>query len=749
MAQGDDQTVDVETGIANYDFLKFVDGNFADLVSHYLNIWQAYHQVFTKIAMDIVMYGGLAWIGILALKSPVDKLRTAAGAMVVVLLTGMLLQPGNYKVGPNGAEVGLAAGAGYGVLIIGNIYQLFKSGLDSVNKEGANELAFNNAYHVTNQGTVNRYKDSPVLPMMNDYMTKCQSAVEQSAGMTEDTRKTGWNVGLFGSAGIGQSEAQFTMSKEMLQAIKNKDPNLTKYMSSEVPFNMYDESMAEANSVNKIQAGVAAGIAMLNKIPDDANPFNGTNPTGGYQLPTQAYWDRVMFGKGEGQPELDDAVNGSFGSDYQNAAYADGSAGTLPNEQSHAFYPKNCAQMYLLVAKAVSNYNASVAANGRPGQKTAMMRDGMTAQQMMMQLINSKIAQQKMGNTGAQNMTPYAQQPIQGQPMTNGFSEIADSTMTFMQDLGMKFREWMLKFKIPAMINGCAMLAGILVVMFPIICVFAIFLSPNILLSYVKLLVFAFTIPFINDLCLTMASSLLAMNGELMEGFNAGNYTENWALLISAASAQYIIFMALTTVEIIIAKMLIWDDVKGLSGFNPGGAASGMAATGLAIAGGALKAASLALGGGKMIAKGGAAIAGGAVKPAGNSATSLANNAYNNVSTNFSGGSASSGSRSSIGSQLNPTRASSKPPSTGGGKGSNQAGSSSGTQQNGGAQQSGGSQSGGSSTGSSKANLNPPHNADNSPPPLGSPTRPGGGRTPPSGGGNVPKPSTPTGPKKP
>ncbi|MDF9778820.1 hypothetical protein [Pseudomonas baetica] len=744
MATGADSTVDVENSIANYDFLKLVDGYFLDIVSHYVNIWQAYHQVFTKAAMDLVMFGGLAWVGVLALKAPVDKLRTAAGAMVIVLLTGMLLQPGNYKVGPNNSEVGLAAGAGYALSIVGSVYALFKSALDSVNKEGANALAFNNAYHVTNAGTVDRYAKSPLAPMMNDYISLCQNAVEQSAGMSEETRKAGWAVGLFGSSGIGQAEAQFTMSKEMLEAIKSKDKDLTKYMTSSVPFTMYDESMTVANSESKIQDGIAKGIAMLNNIPDDANPyFSGRFPTGGYQLPTQAYWQTALGGKGEG-PELDDAVSGTFGDGYQNSAYGSEGGTPLPADQRHAFYPKSCAQLYLLVAKGVANYNAAAAANGLGGQKTALMRDGMSAQTMLIQQINAKIAQDKLKSTSLQNMKPYANQLYPGQETPSLLSAMADSTMTGMQDIGMKFREWMLKFKIPAMINGCAMLAGMLIVLFPIICVFAIFISPNILISYVKLLTFAFTVPFINDMCLTMASSLLAMNGELMEGYNAGNYTENWALLISASSAQYIIFIALTAVEIIIAKMLIWDDVKGLSGFNPGGAATGMAATGLAISGAVLKAASMAVGGGKLLAKGGAAVAGGAAaagKIGGGNTVASITNAYGQMTSNNSYPGASSGSRSTI--SLNPSKATPKPPSN------NVGGSSGGGKPNAGG---GGHQSGSSNTNSGAGGQTPPATSGATPSTGGRSTPGNNAQTPPISAGkypNHPRPPTPDGPKKP
>jgi hypothetical protein len=742
MSQDTESTINVETGIANYDFLKFVDGNFIDLVSHYVNIWQAYHQVFTKVAMDLVMFGGILWVAVLALKAPADKLKTAAGALVIVLLTGMLLQPGNYKVGPNGSQVGLAAGAGYTLLIVGNIYTLFKSALDSVNKEGANALAFNNAYSVTNQGTVERYKDSTLFPMMNDYVTKCQGAVEQYMGSTEQTRKAGWAVGLFGSSSIGQSEADFTSSKEMVEALKDKNKDITNYMQNNVI--MFDESMTETNSVNKIRAEIADGVKLLNNIPDLLNPFfTGDVPTGGYKLPSKAYWITAI-GKEPGTgPEFESAVDGPFGNAYMNSCCSGGNQGVLGVDDADRFYPKNCAQMFLLVSKGVENFNAAAAATGNGGQKTATMRDGVSAQNLMMRQIKAHIAQQKLIKSGAQNIKPYANQLLKGQEQPDLFTEVADSTMTFMQDIGMGFREWMLKFKIPTMINGCAMLAGMIIVMFPIICVFAVFLSPNTLITFVKLLVLAFTLPFINDMCLTMASSLLAMNGELLNGFNAGNYTENWALLISAASAQYVIFIALTAVEIIIAKMLIWDDVKGLAGFNPAGAATGMAATGMAISGAALKVGSLAFGGGKLLAKGGAALASGAAGNAGknaiagNPSVSIAQQAYGKISTNYTNSNATPSSRGSI--NLNPqTPGAHTPPATGGsgpihGGGHNNSG--------------GGAKPGGGSN-------QPAGNTGQNAPSSGVSTTPGNGTRPQtnsptnSGGGKNTRPTTPKPPTK-
>jgi len=64
-----DKTVDGTTQIANYDFLKIVNQHFGELAGHYISMFQVYHLVFASIAINIVMWGGLAWVAILATKA--------------------------------------------------------------------------------------------------------------------------------------------------------------------------------------------------------------------------------------------------------------------------------------------------------------------------------------------------------------------------------------------------------------------------------------------------------------------------------------------------------------------------------------------------------------------------------------------------------------------------------------------------------------------------------------------------------
>jgi len=643
-----------DTEISNYGYLQIVNSNFGDLVSHYINMWQAYNQSFTQIAMFLCLWGGLAWVSVLTLKAPVDRLKTASSAAGVVLLVGMLLQPGNYNVGPAGGSVGLSAGAGWSLRIIGNIYQLFKSALDSVNKDTAMDMAFENAYHVTDEGTLSKFNKSPVREMYEDYINKCQPALTATAGTQPDTRALGKYVGLFGSSGINPVEVT-QMSEQTYQDIMNGTKTNSQALQLYFGLNLW-KGFQIAKSNADVADNVDKARAMLGAIPEDANPFKGAKKY--YLMPSEEYWVRQNFPKKatEGKPEFDKYTSGKNGDMYKNPELADNS--TVSTEQELRFYPKNCLQMYGMVHQAVANWTNAIAKEVPNAKQSAYMRDGLEAQDMMIKNIQMQAEAKEKGD----NL------PI---PLFGGDSvgwtpkDTANAIMTKIQEVGKVFREWMLTFKIPTMINGCAMLVGILVVLFPVICVFGVFVNPSILISYVKLICFGFMVPLINNLCLTMAATLLAMNGELMTGLTAGNFGENNTLLISASNAQYIIFMALTAVEIVIAKMLIWDDVKGLSGFNPAGAATGMAATGAAVVGTAIKIGTMAMG----LMKGPGKILGHAAKVR-NATPGIgggSGGAYSSSSINVRLPSPSSASYSSTGSKLSrsPKPLALPPPSSG------------------------------------------------------------------------------------
>ncbi|WP_409286799.1 hypothetical protein [Pseudomonas guariconensis] len=583
-----------EDQIDNYGFLQFVNTNFTDLVSHYINMWAAFHQGFTAAAINICLWGGLAWVAVLTLKAPADKLKTAIGALSIVLLTGLLLQKGTYAVGPAGTQVGLASGAGWSVRIVGNVYQLFKSSIGAIAANDAMDLAIGNAFHVTNEETLAKFNKSPVRPLYEDYIKKCEPALTSLAGNSEDTRRLGQAIGLFGSAGINQAEVA-KISKENYEKLMAGDKTAAMSLNRIVfgGSNPYGGYITAKQA--KLLDEATKGQQLLAKIPLDANPFDGKSE--GYRIPTTNYWQDQMFQKGQpGAPEYENVTDGE-NTMYIYSGYTQGTA--VPQHQSSIFYPKNCLQMYMLVTKAVDNWTGAIKETVSVANRPAWMRDQLSTQTQMIRRINDKLEQERLMDKNG-NVPTFSALHYKDQEVNWGFGDTANEIVNTFQALGAKWKEWFLKFYIPASINGCAMVAGLLVVLFPLICVFAVFISPAMLITYVKILVFLFTVPLLNSLVLTMSATLLALNEEVLNGLNAGDYTENFTVLISASTANYLIFMGLGVISLIIAKMLIWDDVKSLSAFNPGGAAAGAAMTGAAIVGTAVKVAGMLVSRGRM-----------------------------------------------------------------------------------------------------------------------------------------------------
>lgn len=585
-----DPTVDVSTEIASYDFLKLVNQHFGELAGHYINMFQSYHAAFAVTALNIVLMGGAAWVLALMVKAPADKMRTAGGALAVVTLSAILLADDVFTIPGAYNDVQLANGAGWSVQIIGNIYQLFKEGLDSVKDEDAFQIAFDNAYHITDEETLKRFIDSPMAEMYKDYINLCQPAFESIAGKNPEARAAGRFIGFYGSAGIGQAEVQWDNANSLIEKATGKDPNMNKLVNSTVWFNR--------DGGDKIREGVEAGVALLKAIPEEQNPFDGrTVPFTGYKIPTKEYWAQEIFEKNIGTSEIYYDASDVEGMSYRNTVYSEDSDSSNYMDPAAA-YPKNCYDLYRMVDQGQRTWQAAISENTRIGQATALGRDGRDATTMMYTDIQNKIrAQDRTADTPLHTLASYGAVNLLDHNGGMRLGEmLKDASFTTFADIGSKFREWMLKYAIPMSINGCAMLVGLLVVMFPLVCVMAVFISPKILVSYIKLMAFAFLVPFTNDACLSMAATLLSVNGELIEGYNAGNFASNNTLLISAGTAQYVVFIAICAIEVIFAKMLIWDDVKGMSNFNPGGGALGLAATGAAVVGTVMKLASFGRG---------------------------------------------------------------------------------------------------------------------------------------------------------
>ncbi|HGN1515754.1 TPA: hypothetical protein ACKROA_005239 [Pseudomonas aeruginosa] len=590
--------VDVDNSIKDYDFLKLVDDNFADLVGYYLGMWQDYHTLLVNSAGVVVAGLGLSWTSILMMRSPEDKLRSVFTGLTGTVLMYLLLSVSTFNFPGTSSSLQMSRGGGWSLAIVGNVYMVFKSALDKVNEKKVTQDAFSRAYRVTNENTLKRFANSPVYPLYSEYLAKCEPAFIAANGNSPEALSAGRYVGFFGSTGIGANEIEFEDSRSFIDKVSGK---------GQANFdNPVNATWLKRDGGNAVVEGTKKGMAMLDNIKGDSNPFDGTQPPQGFEIPTEAYWVQNIFpdkaGQVSGQPLSLDASESKYNR-YLNAGFKEAPA----NGGRQNFFPKSCKDMFLMIDTAQRNFNSAVKNYAPAYQENSFRRDGDDAAAIMLNHLRNEASQRAKGQS---ELLTYGGMYYKDSDVRDPMSMLFESGTTKFMDIGKEFREWMLTVKIPMMINGAAMLAALMAVTFPIFAVFGVFWSTRVIFTSVKIIAFCFIVAFINDMCLTMASTMLAVNAETMQGYNMGNYAQNSTLLISAGTGQYIIFVAITVVEIIFAKLLLWDDVKSLGGFNPAGATTGLAATGMAVAGAAIKIMGSMLPGG--IAGTAGALAGGA-----------------------------------------------------------------------------------------------------------------------------------------
>jgi hypothetical protein len=133
-----------------------------------------------------------------------------------------------------------------------------------------------------------------------------------------------------------------------------------------------------------------------------------------------------------------------------------------------------------------------------------------------------------------------------------------------------------------------AMMAAALLVAFPLFCVMAVFMGPSILWTYLKLLSLCFLVGFLNDLFLGMAANIISANS-ISIASDAGYLPGAGSLAndMAASGSKAVIFSALTVIELVFAKLLLWDDVKAIGSFNPGSIGVDAASSGLKTIGSA------------------------------------------------------------------------------------------------------------------------------------------------------------------
>lgn len=664
-------------------YLKVISGALVELIQLYFTQWSHYHTALRSAAMAILFTGGLAWMGFLIARTPVDRGKSAVGAFLTIAACGILLSTSSnsnnmYTGGGAGAPV--ANGTYWSYTIVGNFYQIFKSSIDSVydatltsvvaGTAGPRDRNMAIAYESQARNNAKLFEDSPVHDIYLDYATLCTNAAMKHITDQDQIKKL-QAVGLFGGTQIGvldeersilssananAGQVQLSTSKSVQDLMAIKQAGAAGKFLAEAA----GDAIGGIAGIGGLLSGGFNGYLTNDKrdeglevlrtlsIPD-VNPYDGKKLS--YNNPTKAYWDKRK-GLTTTGPEFNTATTHLGGRMLQSGLDPTAAASPplvvpITSTPAQKFYPKNCEEAFLLAEDSIKSWRLSNINDPNYGGDLVVGAMGSLNAQKQMYERTNEIVKQRLKAAGAK----------EGQSeLLDNVNASGDTLYDWMIDLTSAISEWMLRFKIPMTIATCAMLAAALLVAFPLFCVMSVFMGYSILWTYLKLLVLAFLVVFLNDLFLGMASDLLASN-MLAAGQKVGYLPGAGSLAadLSAATSKAIIFTSLTVIEIAVAKLLIWDDVKSLGSFNPSSVGIDSASKGLQIAGSiALGAAALATGGaaavGTVTAKSGAAAAakGAAGRAAmGSAARHFGNAASHAISVGSRSGSSGGGGGSS------------------------------------------------------------------------------------------------------
>lgn len=590
--------------------LKILSGNLLELIQFYFLSWSTFHASMRGAAVPIIFGGGLIWTVLMAAKFPEDKFKGVVGTFIILCVVGILIAPAKDASvmfpGNSQAPYPVANGSVWTFRLAGNAYELFRSSTDSVfidtlTGEATGNVSNRTAKHAIlyDQAAENvaaALKASPGFELVTAYMGLCNKAIED---VYNDSGKlaAAHGVGLAGSNLIGVNSSDRSILTGVTEGAKNSfsayySQLADKFWRPDLAYAAMGSSITDrVYSAHVVDGMVEEGLELLDSIPENKNPFTG-GTTYGFIIPTKEYFDSAKSGENTSNDFLDPRT--FEGGKYVHGAIANGSE--LSPDQAFMFYPKTCREAYELSNQVLSALRESTVDSSLVTDPVYMAKNNLTAQARVGEMAN---------NASIKYMQDLGLEPSEQQ--VTALENISDNAMGGLIALSAEVGEFMLRYKIPMMVSVSAMLAAALLVTFPLFTVMAVFLGPQILITFFKLVIFAFLLIYLNDLFVSMAAEVLYFQQvSSAQGFNTG-LTAGMTATQAASTTKAVIFSALTVVEIAAARLILWDDAKALAGFKPGSIGTDRAAS-MAKTLGALAFTALTLGkGGAMIAKGASA----------------------------------------------------------------------------------------------------------------------------------------------
>lgn len=590
--------------IAHVDGLKSLADSFLDTVSFYLATFLPYHTAFKTAAAGILIPLGILWIGIQVFKMPANKGASALGGFLILAFCAFLLgtktNPSSmFNGNPPPANTTVAEGSYWSFVIPAELYKLFKSALLSVeNSSSGKNAAMELAYNMNTKKVASKWDGSGLQDAYIQYVTECTGATMSDA-TTDDKRSSLGHVGLHSGSGIGYTAAdreslaagieQFTATSDgltsgdtsfLVRAVINANiPGTPISVKNAIAL---PDAVRAAWKADDIDDGIEDGKAILKAIPENGNPFKdvATKFPSGFKIETQDAWKRrlkIPGASNTGHEYFDGSAQD--GGKFKNPAVI--SAGTSPNTVNPGFYPENCLEAFEMVNLGVAAYRQAIlsAPEYKNASKSYAAAGPITELAELMTSHRLRAEAKLSGNeyTKANSAALSESEDIAGRA-----NNAAVSIYGLTQSAGAKISEWLLQVKMPFFISTISMMCAGLITAFPIFVIISIFLGHGILISYIKLVAFCFLVILLNEIFLSMGATLIAISKQMDLVYRIGNIARNNSgLELASATAEVVIFTSLMVIEAIIAKMLIWDDVKGMTGFNPG--EGGAAATRLGV----------------------------------------------------------------------------------------------------------------------------------------------------------------------
>lgn len=568
-------------------YLQQIVGNFPDLIKYYFGSAAFFGPWFRQAGVGILYSMGLAWAGFCFLKAPVDRLLHGITVLGMVVICGFLLSPttNTKELGPySGTE--LSVGGYYSYFLAGTMSSIFtdvlsaawkNSIVESVGGGGPSKEAIALAFNDEADKFAEKYIKGEGSQAYIDYMQQCGSQA-LAAAKTPQEKAFLKSVGV-GAATLGMTAAEADSQNQAFERQKAGSWDLMGLLSqmgmaSMGPFASMQMAQAEAA---QFEANKKKAKEFMDKMPNANNTIDGKK---GYRIAIPTYYKTRLSGA--------EGAQTSSAPMYQSITQSGGSlakmlanGATAPvagSEEDYIFYPKNCSDMYEVANATMASFREGV--KGLPGYEN-MPQAGALVAMSAANLLDRGI-RDMMGDAVKQAGVDMKFDDKLWRDAINNYRATMDS-------IGNKYNEIMLHFVIPFTIASMAMIVVILLITFPIFACIAVLFGHKTLVTYFKLMAFPFLVVFVNNLLLILAANAIAFNKSMavmQETFRAGGVDVNNAM--ASMNTETVIYSTICIAEVAIARLILWDDVKGVTSMNLQSAANSASEKGMSLAGSAV-----------------------------------------------------------------------------------------------------------------------------------------------------------------